>query len=67
MENTHPSKSREDAIDEAVRRTIPATLAIVRAGRHDPVWVEAQIDASARVLAEKIRATFRELVREKAN
>ena len=53
---------REEAIEEAVRRTIPATLDIVRARRHDPAWVEAQIAASAQQLAGQIRATFRELV-----
>ncbi len=67
MGSAQSSTSREETIDEAVRRTIPATLAIVRAGRHDPAWVEAQIDASAQALAEKIRATFRDLVREQAN
>ena len=55
---------RDEAIEEAVRRTIPATLDIVRARRDDPAWVEAQITASARKLAEQIRARFRELVNE---
>jgi hypothetical protein len=53
---------REDAIEEAIRRTIPATLDIVRTRRDDPAWVEAQITASANQLAEQIRARFRELV-----
>ncbi len=55
---------REDAIEEAVRRTIPATLSILRARRHDAVWSEAQIHASARALADQIRDTFRKLVEE---
>jgi hypothetical protein len=62
-----PDMTREDAIDEAVRRTIPATLSILRARRYDAAWSEAQIAASARALADQIRDTFRRLVDEETH